>query len=198
VDPVFLITGASGVSARRRHVAFVNAGQFAEALLFDADVDAELATDGWREMVLTNVFGTVISVRAPWPLLADARGHIVLTGSVAGRVIVPGSVYSATKWAVSALGQSIRAAGGRDRRPNNACSARTRGCRTGPENRGRHADCLMPRYADDSSERGPPFTVRVTKCTPSSPSSENPSAAPGETSIRKRGLPHRSYCSSSM
>jgi NADP-dependent 3-hydroxy acid dehydrogenase YdfG len=30
-------------------------------------------------------------------------------GSVAGRVPVPGSLYSATKWAVTAMGQSIRA-----------------------------------------------------------------------------------------
>jgi NADP-dependent 3-hydroxy acid dehydrogenase YdfG len=36
-------------------------------------------------------------------------GHLVITGSVAGRVIRPGNLYSATKWAVSALAASIRA-----------------------------------------------------------------------------------------
>ena len=61
-------------------------------------------------MVLTNVFGAAITVRAVWPLLVKAPGHLVLTGSVAGRVTVPGSIYSATKWAVTGLGQSIRAA----------------------------------------------------------------------------------------
>jgi NADP-dependent 3-hydroxy acid dehydrogenase YdfG len=61
-------------------------------------------------MVMTNVFGTAITVRALWPMLARAQGHLVLTGSVAGRVNVAGSVYSATKWAVTGLGQSVRAA----------------------------------------------------------------------------------------
>jgi NADP-dependent 3-hydroxy acid dehydrogenase YdfG len=32
-----------------------------------------------------------------------------MTGSVSGRVAVPGQVYSATKWAVTAMAQSIRA-----------------------------------------------------------------------------------------
>jgi NADP-dependent 3-hydroxy acid dehydrogenase YdfG len=95
----------------RLDVAFANAGQFAEAPLLDpdADVDVDTAVDGWRSMVLTNVFGTAITAHAVWPLLAHAQGHLVLTGSVAGRVTVPGSIYSATKWAVTALGQSIRA-----------------------------------------------------------------------------------------
>ena len=100
----------------RLDVAFVNAGQFAEAPLLDADVDVDTAVDGWRSMVLTNVFGAAITVRAVWPMLVKASGHLVLTGSVAGRVTVPGSIYSATKWAVTGLGQSIRAAAvGRDR-----------------------------------------------------------------------------------
>ena len=42
-------------------------------------------------------------------MLAESRGHLLLTGSVAGRVLIPGSLYSATKWAVSALAASIRA-----------------------------------------------------------------------------------------
>jgi NADP-dependent 3-hydroxy acid dehydrogenase YdfG len=94
----------------RLDVAFANAGQFAETPMLDADVDVDAAVDGWRDMILTNIFGTVITARALWPLLAKARGHLVLTGSVAGRVTVPGSVYSATKWAVTGMGQSIRAA----------------------------------------------------------------------------------------
>jgi alcohol dehydrogenase, propanol-preferring len=40
--------------------------------------------------------------------------------------------------------------------------------------------------------------VRETKCTPSSPSSEKPSAARDTTSIRNRGVPQRSYWSESM
>ena len=56
----------------------------------------------WREMVLTNVYGTALTARAALP-------HLILTGSVSGRVIVPGQLYSATKWAVTAIAQSIRA-----------------------------------------------------------------------------------------
>ena len=34
---------------------------------------------------------------------------MLLTGSVAGRRALPGSLYSATKWAVTAMGESLRA-----------------------------------------------------------------------------------------
>jgi NADP-dependent 3-hydroxy acid dehydrogenase YdfG len=60
-------------------------------------------------MVLTNVYGTAITARAAMPHLLAARGHLVLIGSVAGTVTVPGDLYSATKWAVTALGRGIRA-----------------------------------------------------------------------------------------
>ena len=63
----------------------------------------------WREMVLTNVYGTALTARASLPHLARTRGHLVLTGSVSGRVTIPGQLYPATKWAVTALAQSIRA-----------------------------------------------------------------------------------------
>lgn len=63
----------------------------------------------WREMMLTNVYGTALVARAVLPALARARGHLLFTGSVAGRVTVPGQLYPATKWAVTAMAQSIRA-----------------------------------------------------------------------------------------
>ena len=63
----------------------------------------------WAGMVQTNVLGTALTARAVLPMLAETRGHLLLTGSVAGRVVRPGSLYSATKWAVSALAASIRA-----------------------------------------------------------------------------------------
>jgi len=47
----------------------------------------------------------------------------------------------------------------------------------------------------DGEREGAPATV---KCTPASPSSEKPSAAPGETSSTSRGLFQRSNCSRSM
>ncbi len=63
----------------------------------------------WAEMVQTNVLGTALTARAVLPLLAETGGHLLLTGSVAGRVLRPGNLYSATKWAVSAMAASIRA-----------------------------------------------------------------------------------------
>ena len=63
--------------------------------------------DEWREMILTNVLGAALTARASLPELIASRGHLLLVGSVAGRVATPGP-YSATKWAVSGMGESIR------------------------------------------------------------------------------------------
>jgi NADP-dependent 3-hydroxy acid dehydrogenase YdfG len=68
----------------------------------------ESTPEYWREMVLTNVYGTALTIRATLPALKDSRGHLVLTSSVAGRRALPGSLYSATKWAVTAMGEAAR------------------------------------------------------------------------------------------
>jgi NADP-dependent 3-hydroxy acid dehydrogenase YdfG len=66
--------------------------------------------DHMRSMVETNVLGCVFSIRAALEHFYDTNaGHMVLTGSVAGRRALPGSLYSATKWAVTAMGESLRA-----------------------------------------------------------------------------------------
>ncbi|HEU0317875.1 MAG TPA: SDR family oxidoreductase [Solirubrobacteraceae bacterium] len=62
----------------------------------------------WREMVLTNVLGAAYTIRATIPALAESRGHLLLTSSVAGRRALPGSLYSATKFAVTAMGEAAR------------------------------------------------------------------------------------------
>jgi NADP-dependent 3-hydroxy acid dehydrogenase YdfG len=62
----------------------------------------------WREMVLTNVYGAALTVRATIPALRDSRGHLLLTSSVAGRRVLPGSLYSCTKHAVTAMGEAAR------------------------------------------------------------------------------------------
>ena len=62
----------------------------------------------WREMLLTNVHGVALTVRRTLAALRETRGHLLLTGSAAGRVTIPGSMYSATKWAVSAIGYGVR------------------------------------------------------------------------------------------
>jgi NADP-dependent 3-hydroxy acid dehydrogenase YdfG len=62
----------------------------------------------WRSMVLTNVLGPAYTARAAIPALKEAQGHLVLTSSVAGRRALPGSLYSATKHAVTAMGEALR------------------------------------------------------------------------------------------
>jgi NADP-dependent 3-hydroxy acid dehydrogenase YdfG len=86
----------------RLDVAFANAG-FGAARGFLEDTP-----EHWREMVLTNVLGAAYTVRATLPALKDSTGHILLTGSVAGRRAIPGSLYSSSKWAITGMGESLR------------------------------------------------------------------------------------------
>jgi NADP-dependent 3-hydroxy acid dehydrogenase YdfG len=62
----------------------------------------------WREMVLTNVLGAAYTLRAAIPAVTETKGHLLVTGSVAGRRALPGSLYSCTKWAVTAMGEAVR------------------------------------------------------------------------------------------
>src|SRR6476620_11067491 len=64
--------------------------------------------DEWREMLLTNVLGAAYTVRAAIPALKERKGHVLITSSVAGRRVLPGSFYSVTKHAVTAMAEAIR------------------------------------------------------------------------------------------
>ena len=70
----------------------------------------EESPEHWKAMIDTNVYGAALSIRAS---LAHFRGrnagHLLLTSSVAGRRTLPGSLYSATKHAVTAMGEALRA-----------------------------------------------------------------------------------------
>jgi len=86
----------------RIDVAFANAG-FGGPRGFDkGDVEH------WKAMVLTNVYGAALTIRATREALIGTKGHLLLTGSVAGRRALQGSLYSATKWAVTGMGESAR------------------------------------------------------------------------------------------
>lgn len=86
IDVVFANAGRGGVS-----------GGFSEA---DPDV--------WKDMILTNILGVGITIQECLPALRESQGHLLLTGSAAGRVTLPGSMYGATKWAASAIGYNVR------------------------------------------------------------------------------------------
>jgi NADP-dependent 3-hydroxy acid dehydrogenase YdfG len=62
----------------------------------------------WRQMVEVNILGVGYTLRAVLADIKAARGHVLITGSIAGRRTIAGSMYSATKWAVSAIGYGLR------------------------------------------------------------------------------------------
>jgi NADP-dependent 3-hydroxy acid dehydrogenase YdfG len=87
----------------RLDVAFANAGFGAARGFLKEDPDQ------WRQMVLTNVLGVAYTIRAVLPHFQEKQtGHFLLTSSVAGRRSLPGSLYSATKFAVTGMGESLR------------------------------------------------------------------------------------------
>jgi NADP-dependent 3-hydroxy acid dehydrogenase YdfG len=70
----------------------------------------EESVEHWKAMIDTNVYGCALTIRAALPHFRErGRGHFLLTSSVAGRLNLPGSLYSATKHAVTAMGHSLRA-----------------------------------------------------------------------------------------
>lgn len=87
----------------RIDAVFANAGRGGEPGGFSA-ADPEV----WKDMILTNILGVGITLQVCLPALKESRGHLLITGSAAGRVTIPGSMYSATKWAVSAIGYGVR------------------------------------------------------------------------------------------
>jgi NADP-dependent 3-hydroxy acid dehydrogenase YdfG len=86
----------------RLDVAFANAGFGGPRGFGEGDPEQ------WKAMVLTNVYGAALTIRATRDALIESKGHLLLTGSVAGRRAVVGSLYSATKWAITGMGESLR------------------------------------------------------------------------------------------
>jgi len=88
----------------RLDASFANAGFGAKRGFLEESVEH------WKAMVDTNVYGCALSIRAALTHFREQNaGHMLLTGSVAGRRAMPGSLYSATKWAVTAMGEGLRA-----------------------------------------------------------------------------------------
>jgi NADP-dependent 3-hydroxy acid dehydrogenase YdfG len=103
-DEVEAMAGAALERFGRIDAVFANAGFGASRGFLEESVEH------WRSMVLTNVYGAALTVRATLPhLLERGDGHFLITSSVAGRRALPGSLYSATKWAATAIGEALRA-----------------------------------------------------------------------------------------
>lgn len=85
-------------------VFFANAGFGAKRGFLEESVEH------WKAMIDTNVLGAALSIRAALgQFRAQGAGHMLLTSSVAGRRNIAGSLYSATKHAVTAMGENLRA-----------------------------------------------------------------------------------------
>ncbi len=86
IDAVFVNAGVGGVQ-----------GGFSSA-----------PVESWQKLVNVNILGAAYTLRATLKTLKRDRGHVVITGSVAGRRTLAGSMYSVSKWAVSAIGYGLR------------------------------------------------------------------------------------------
>jgi NADP-dependent 3-hydroxy acid dehydrogenase YdfG len=87
----------------RIDVAFANAGAGATASGTEqGDVE------NWRDMILTNLYGVALTAKACIPQIKKNRGHLLITGSRAGRMPLKGSIYGATKWGVTGYGYNLR------------------------------------------------------------------------------------------
>ena len=82
--------------------AFANAGMGLSAAGTDAGDPAE-----WEQMIRLNILGVLWTVKAAMPYLKERKGHLLLTGSAAGRRHISGSVYGASKWFVHGYGGNL-------------------------------------------------------------------------------------------
>jgi len=102
-DQVEAMTAATLDAFGRIDEVFVNAG-FGATRGF-----LEETPEHWKSMVQTNVLGAALTIRSTLPhLLERGTGHYVITSSIAGRRVLPGSLYSATKHAATAIGEALR------------------------------------------------------------------------------------------
>jgi NADP-dependent 3-hydroxy acid dehydrogenase YdfG len=103
-DQVEAMAAAALERFGRIDAVFANAGFGASRGFLEESVEH------WRSMVLTNVYGVALTIRATLPhLLERGDGHFLVTSSIAGRRVLPGSLYSATKFATGAIGEALRA-----------------------------------------------------------------------------------------
>lgn len=88
---------AGGINA-----VYANAGTGLSAAGTDAGDPEE-----WERMIKVNVMGVLWTVKAAMPYLKKNKGHLLLTGSAAGRRHIAGSVYGASKWFVHGYGGNL-------------------------------------------------------------------------------------------
>ena len=63
--------------------------------------------DEWHRLVHVNILGVLWTAKAALPHLRRSSGHMLMTGSAAGRRHLSGSVYGASKWFVHGYGGNL-------------------------------------------------------------------------------------------
>jgi NADP-dependent 3-hydroxy acid dehydrogenase YdfG len=86
----------------RLDVAFANAG-IGHPHGFEAGDPEDV-----RQMILTNVYGPYLTIRAAASALRATRGHVLITSSISGRRAIKGSLYSSTKFATTGMAEAAR------------------------------------------------------------------------------------------
>jgi NADP-dependent 3-hydroxy acid dehydrogenase YdfG len=81
-----------------------NAGVDFEDNMADGDPEQ------WQAMIETNVLGMAYTIRAALPHMRErGTGHVVITGSISGRITYVGEpMYIASKWAIAGMGTALR------------------------------------------------------------------------------------------
>ncbi len=92
--------------------AFANAGMGLETAGTEHGDPKE-----WSTLVDVNIKGLLNTAKSAMPHLRQRKGHMLMTGSAAGRVHIAGSVYGASKWFVHGyagnLAEEMKEWGGR-------------------------------------------------------------------------------------
>ncbi|QPH54565.1 SDR family oxidoreductase [Pontivivens ytuae] len=92
--------------------AFANAGKGLDTPGTEQGDPAE-----WRQLIDLNIMALLYTARVSLPHLRERKGHLILTGSAAGRRHISGSIYGATKWFVHGyagnMAEEMREWGGR-------------------------------------------------------------------------------------
>ncbi|WP_371396287.1 SDR family oxidoreductase [Fretibacter rubidus] len=69
---------------------------------------SEAPIESWQTIVNVNILGLAYTLQATLPAIKKSKGHVVITGSIAGRRSLAGSMYSASKHAANAIGYNLR------------------------------------------------------------------------------------------
>lgn len=113
--PVLIdVVDQASVDAAAAEVTGALAGKGLDGIVNNAGIAVggpveHLPLDEWRRQLEVNVLGQIAATQAFLPLLRRAKGRIVFTGSISGRLSPPMlSPYSVSKHAVSAIAESLR------------------------------------------------------------------------------------------